>query len=124
MQTSHNLMWLLIAAFFLVLLVMVFNTWRKHNDALGKKLRGLRRPDDQSFDATTERNRARAQLEGEALTRTIEEIDLKAQVASVASDNLDHYRKSQRNALKMMISVGAVLAAGVLYGLYRFIFST
>lgn len=121
MQTSHNLMWLLIATFFLVLLVMVFNTWRKHNDALGKKLRGLRRPDDQSFDAATERNRARAHLKGETLTRTIEEIDLKAQVASVAADNLDHYRKSQRNALKMMIGVGAVLAAGVLYGLYRFV---
>ncbi len=123
MQASHNLMWLLIAAFFLALLVMVFNTWRKHNDALGKKLRGLRRPDDQLFDATTERNRARAHLKGETLTRTIEEIDLKAQVASVAADNLDHYRKSQRNALRMMIGVGAVLAAGVLYGLYRFIFS-
>ncbi len=114
-------MWLLIAAFFLVLLVMVFNTWRKHNDSLGKKLRGLRRPDDQSFNATTERNRARAHLKGEALTRTIEEIDLKAQVASVAADNLDHYRKSRRNALRMMIGVGVVLVVGAMYGFYRFI---
>ncbi|OGI40088.1 MAG: hypothetical protein A2140_01470 [Candidatus Muproteobacteria bacterium RBG_16_62_13] len=121
MQTSHNLMWLLIAVFFIVLLAMVFNAWRKHNDALGKKLRGLRRPDQQSFDANTERNRARAQFKGETLTRTIEEIDLKAQLTSVANENYEHYRKSQRNALKMMIGVGTVLAAGALYGFYRFI---
>lgn len=123
MQTSHNLMWLLIAVFFMVLLAMVFNAWRKHNEALGKKLRGLHRPDQQSFDATTERNRARAHLKGDTLTRTIEEIDLKAQVASVAAENLDHYRKSQRNALRMMVGVGTVLVAGILYGLYRFIIS-
>ena len=123
MQTSHNLMWLLIAVFFIVLLAMVFNTWRKHNEALGKKLRGLRQPNQQSFDATTERNRARAHLKGDTLTRTIEEIDLKAQVSSVANENYEYYRKSQRNALSMMIGVGVVLVAGMLYGFYRFIIS-
>lgn len=121
MQTSHNLMWLLIAVFFMALLAMVFGAWRKHHETLGQKLRGLRRPDQQPFDADTERHRARAQLKGEALARTIEEIDLKAQMAAVASENFEYYRKSQRNALRMMVGVGAVLAAGALYGVYRLI---
>lgn len=121
MQSSHNVIWLMIVVFFIVLLAMVFNTWRKHNEALGRKLRGLGRHDQQPFDAEKEKNRARAQLTGEALVRAIEEIVLKAQTESVAADTYAEYRKSQRSAFKMMAGVGAVLVLGILYGFYRFI---
>ena len=121
MQSSHNVMWLLIVVFFAVLLAMVFNAWRKHHEALGRKLRGLGGPGHQPFNAEKEKNRARAHLKGAALAVAIEEIDLKAQTESVASDTSAQYRKSQGDALKMMIAVGVVLVSGILYGLYRFL---
>jgi hypothetical protein len=123
MATKYNFIWLMISLFFVVLLVMVINAWRKHDDALGRKLRGLGSPEQPPFDAEMAKKVAHAQYKGETLTKALEEIDLKLHLSALAAETFVRYRKSRDFARQLMLAITAVLVTGAVYGLFRFFIS-